>query len=65
MARKALEYDTGARALRSVMESLMLDVQFNLADKTVKQYRVTEEFVKGEESSDKDKDKEEESPAAA
>ena len=59
MARKALEYDTGARALRSVMEAMMLDIQFNLADKSMKHYCVTEKFVKGEEP-----DKEESSAAA-
>ena len=33
IARKALTYHTGARALRSVMENFMLDIMFSLPDK--------------------------------
>ena len=33
MAQKAIDYGTGARALRSIMESIMLDVMFVLPDK--------------------------------
>jgi ATP-dependent Clp protease ATP-binding subunit ClpX len=50
IASKAIKSDTGARALRSVIESLMLEVQFNLADSIPGQtYIVTEEVVHGEQ----------------
>jgi len=49
IARKALERDTGARALRGVTEAIMLDVMFNLPDvKTGGRYVVTEEVVDGQ-----------------
>lgn len=48
IARKALQSDTGARALRSVVEKLMLDLQYNLDDCTGKKYLITEEVVRGE-----------------
>jgi ATP-dependent Clp protease ATP-binding subunit ClpX len=33
IARQALTYHTGARALRSVLENFMLDIMFSLPDK--------------------------------
>ena len=33
IARKAIEFGTGARALRSIMEGVMLDVMYELPDK--------------------------------
>jgi ATP-dependent Clp protease ATP-binding subunit ClpX len=45
IARKALGSDTGARALRSVLEELMLDIQFNLEDGQT--FIVTEDMVNG------------------
>ena len=33
IAKKAMEFGTGARALRSIMESIMLDVMYSLPDK--------------------------------
>ena len=36
IAQKALDYGTGARALRAVMENIMLDVMYELPDKKSK-----------------------------
>ena len=47
--RLALEYNSGARALRSVMESSMLDLMFNLpeySDDSVEKITITKEFIK-------------------
>ena len=49
IARKAKARDTGARGLRSIVEELMLDIQFDLPDiETKGKYVVSEEVVKGE-----------------
>ncbi|MBV8487391.1 MAG: ATP-dependent Clp protease ATP-binding subunit ClpX [Planctomycetaceae bacterium] len=49
IARRAKARGTGARALRSVMESLMLDIMFELPERQPGEtYTVTEEVVKGE-----------------
>ena len=49
IARKAMERDTGARALRGVFESLMLDSMFDLPSrKTRARFTVTPEVVRGE-----------------
>jgi len=48
IARKALKSDTGARALRSVVEELMLDWQYNLEDGNGQTFVVTDEVVRGE-----------------
>jgi ATP-dependent Clp protease ATP-binding subunit ClpX len=51
IAERALDRDTGARALRSVLEEIMLDVMFELPDlRQSGKYEVTEEVVRGEES---------------
>ena len=47
IARKALDGETGARALRSVIEDLMLDLQYNI--KSGCQYTITDKVVRGEE----------------
>jgi ATP-dependent Clp protease ATP-binding subunit ClpX len=48
IARKALEKKTGARALRQLVESLMLDVMFDLPSrKDAREYVVTEKNVLG------------------
>jgi ATP-dependent Clp protease ATP-binding subunit ClpX len=48
VAQKALERDTGARALRGVMEELMLEVMFRLPEEgNNAKYMVTEEVVRG------------------
>jgi len=49
IAQKALKRETGARALRGVFESLMLDAMFDLPSrKTPGRYTVTPEVVRGE-----------------
>ncbi len=49
IARRALERDTGARALRSVVEEVMLDYMYDLPDAEPNQtYVVTPEIVRGE-----------------
>lgn len=48
LAKKALERDTGARALRAVTEDLMLDVMYELPEqKQGSRYVVSEEIVAG------------------
>ncbi len=50
LARKALKRDTGARALRSVMEELMLDWMYHLSDQGRQgRYVVTEQVVRGDQ----------------
>tara|TARA_B100001121_G_scaffold135692_1_gene118893 strand:+ start:1827 stop:2957 length:1131 start_codon:yes stop_codon:yes gene_type:complete len=47
--RLSLEYNSGARALRSVMESSMLDLMFNLpeySDDSVEKITITKDFIK-------------------
>jgi ATP-dependent Clp protease ATP-binding subunit ClpX len=48
IAKKALKLNTGARALRGVVEDLMLEWQYELEDGQGKTYTVTEQVVKGE-----------------
>src|SRR4051812_14397321 len=49
VAQRALKRDTGARALRSVMEEIMLDLMYQLPDLQERgKYVITEEVVKGE-----------------
>ncbi len=49
LAERALKRDTGARALRGVMEDLMLDVMFRLPEEgNTGKYVVTEGVAKGE-----------------
>ena len=48
IAKLALERDTGARGLRSIIESVMLDIQYELPDLEKKgKFVVTEEVVMG------------------
>jgi ATP-dependent Clp protease ATP-binding subunit ClpX len=48
IARKAKERDTGARGLRSIVEEVMLDIQYELPDMEQKaKYTVTGDVVKG------------------
>jgi ATP-dependent Clp protease ATP-binding subunit ClpX len=50
IARRAKARGTGARALRSVVESMMLDIMFDLPDRPPGQtYTVTDRVVRGEE----------------
>jgi len=49
LAENALQRDTGARALRGVMEDLMLDVMFRLPEEgNNSTYLITEDVVRGE-----------------
>jgi ATP-dependent Clp protease ATP-binding subunit ClpX len=49
IARRARERDTGARGLRSIVEEVMLDIQFDLPDIESKtKYTVTDAVVRGE-----------------
>ncbi len=46
---KALEYKLGARGLRSICESIMLDAMFNLpSDNEVKELRITSSYTKAQ-----------------
>ena len=48
IAKKALERKTGARGLRSITESLLLDLMFDLSSmKDLKEVVINEEFVNG------------------
>lgn len=48
VADKALARKTGARGLRSIMESVMMDVMYNIpSDETIKEVIVTKEAVEG------------------
>ena len=48
-ARKACERDTGARALRTIMESTMLDLMYELPSRTngLSRVVVTQEMIDG------------------
>lgn len=48
IAKKALKGNTGARALRGVVEDLMLEWQYNLEDGKGQTFIVTDEVVRGE-----------------
>ena len=51
IARRAKARGTGARALRSIMESLMLDIMYDLPERQPGQtYTITEPVVRGEKS---------------
>ena len=49
IARRAIKRDTGARALRSVVEEFMLPCMFELPETKRKDFTVTAEVVRGEE----------------
>ncbi len=54
VAEKAIERNTGARGLRSIMEELMLDLMYELpSEKDVEGIRVDSDFVLGEKKVDK------------
>src|SRR5262249_12242572 len=51
VARRAKARGTGARALRSVMEGLMLDIMYDLPERPAGQsYTITDRVVRGEET---------------
>ncbi|GEK90925.1 ATP-dependent Clp protease ATP-binding subunit ClpX [Alkalibacterium kapii] len=46
IGKKAIERDTGARGLRSIIETLMMDIMFEVPSRTeIKKVRITEETV--------------------
>ncbi len=48
IARKAMEKDTGARALRSVIEEFMMDIMYEIPkDKNIGHVTITEAYVNG------------------
>ena len=50
ISRKAKDRGTGARALRSIMENLMLDIMYDLPERERgKTYTITDRVVRGEE----------------
>lgn len=50
IADKAYERKTGARGLRSIMESIMMDTMYEIpSDETIKSCRITKESVEGKE----------------
>jgi ATP-dependent Clp protease ATP-binding subunit ClpX len=49
IARKAKARGTGARSLRSIMESLMLEIMYDLPElEAGRTYTITEQVVRGE-----------------
>ena len=43
---KAVEYKLGARGLRSIVESVMMDAMFEVPSQKLKKFEVTEEYAK-------------------
>lgn len=43
---KAMEYKLGARGLRSIVESAMMDAMFDFPSKKVKKFEVTKEYIR-------------------
>ncbi len=50
IVKRALQHDTGARALRSVVEEVMLEIQYNVGDGGGDTYVITDAVVRGEET---------------
>ena len=48
IARKAMKKDTGARALRAIIEEFMLDIMFEIPkDDNIGQVTITEAYIEG------------------
>ncbi len=48
IAKKAMEKDTGARALRSIIENFMMDIMYEIPkDKNIGHVTITEDYVNG------------------
>ena len=45
---KAVEYKLGARGLRSIVESVMMDAMFEIPSKRLKNFEVTLEYAQQE-----------------
>ena len=51
IAKEALKRKTGARALRSIVENLMLDVMYEIpSDSSIKEFTITADMVKTPEN---------------
>ena len=49
IAQKAIKRKTGARALKSIVEGLMLDIMYDIpSDSTIKKFTITKEMVEKE-----------------
>ncbi|CAH1953796.1 unnamed protein product [Acanthoscelides obtectus] len=48
IAQLAMERKTGARGLRAIMESLLLEPMFEIPGSTISEVQVTEEYVRGQ-----------------
>ena len=46
LVNEAVEYKLGARGLRSIVESVMMDPMFDLPSRKVKKFEVTAEYVR-------------------
>ena len=48
IAKKAMEKDTGARALRAIIEEFMLDIMYEIPkDDSIGQVIITKEYIEG------------------
>ena len=58
IAKKAIKRKTGARALRSIVEELMLDVMYDIPSKhDIKKFTITKEMVEAEDEKENAEDK--------
>ncbi|MBO4314503.1 MAG: ATP-dependent Clp protease ATP-binding subunit ClpX [Prevotella sp.] len=48
MVEKAVEYKLGARGLRSIVETIMMDAMFEIPSQRVKSFEVTLDYAKGQ-----------------
>ena len=55
IAQKAIKRKTGARALRSIVEELMLDIMYEIpSDDSIKKFTITKDMVEGVNAESKD-----------
>ena len=54
IAQKAIKRKTGARALKSIVEEIMLDVMYNIpSDSSIKEFTITKDMINLEEHNEK------------
>ncbi len=54
IAQKAIKRKTGARALKSIVEEIMLDVMYNIpSDSSIKEFTITKDMISLEENDEK------------
>ena len=59
IAQKAIKRKTGARALKSIVEELMLDIMYDIpSDSSIKKFTITKEMVEAEAEKDDSKNAE-------